>query len=292
MLSTFVKLAYREGYSTAEATAAQLFWAVLVMSALGKLTGKGAAKPTPREIQNLILAGTSLGFTSVMYYVSVRFLNANIAVVFLMQSIWMGVVFECVNKRVWPTLNKILAVVFVLFGTLLATNALSRTNAHLDIRGVIFGLLAAVSFTATLAASGVIAPHLAPVKRSQFMLYGGAAVVAIFVFLTQIGPYYLHLNLVGDSFAQAKPFDFRILFSYGLLLSLFGMIVPPFMLNKGFPITGVGLGSIISSVELPFAAAFAYVLLGEALQPLQMLGIAIIITAVCLVNYRELIRDS
>ena len=62
------------------------------------------------------------------------------------------------------------------------------------------------------------------------------------------------------------------------------------MLNKGFPVVGIGLGSIISSVELPFATLVAFLLLGERIGVPQMIGIGIILGAVFVLNYRLLAK--
>ena len=77
----------------------------------------------------------------------------------------------------------LIVVVLVLIGTVLATNALDPRNAALDVRGLVFGLLSALSFTGTLISTGRIAPHLPSVRRSQLMLYGGALVVLVFALL-------------------------------------------------------------------------------------------------------------
>lgn len=286
MLSTFVKLAYRDGYTTAEVTSAQFVWGALVLTLMAAFLTKDSPRATASEKRKLMLAGTSTGFTSVLYYVSVQSISASAAVVLLMQSIWLGVLFECLLKREWPTIDKVIVVVLVLLGTLLATNALDTSNVSLDARGVIFGVLSAVSFTGTLVSTGRIAPHLPSVKRSQFMLYGGALVVLVFALLTQIGPHYLGVQLLGSDFVRDKAVEWRIFATYGLLVAVFGTIIPPLMLNKGFPITGVALGSIISSVELPFATMFAAVLLGERIGLVQAIGVALIIGSVFVLNYR------
>lgn len=289
MLSTFVKLAYQNGYTTAEVTGAQFVWGVIVLTVMSFFV---PAKVTSTEKRRLILAGTTTGFTSVLYYVSVQYINASAAVVLLMQSIWLGVLFECLLRKERPTLDKVIVVVLVLIGTLLATNALDSRNAELDVRGIAFGLLSALSFTGTLISTGRIASHLPSVRRSQFMLYGGAVVVLVFALLTQIGPHYFGVELLGPDLVRAKPFDFRIFVSYGFLLAVFGTIIPPLMLNKGFPITGVALGSIISSVELPFATMFASLLLGERIGLVQVLGVCLIIGSVFLLNYRVIRRTT
>jgi Predicted permease, DMT superfamily len=291
MLSTFVKLAYKTGFTTAEVTGAQFVWGALVLTILAAFLPKNSTKATWSETWQLMAAGTTVGFTSVLYYVAVNYINASIAVVLLMQSVWLGVLFESLMKKTFPTIDKIIAVVLVLAGTLLATNALDAANSHLDIRGVIFGLLAAVSFSGTMSATGSIASHLAPVKRSQIMLYGGSIVVAVFALVTQLGPHYMDLNLVSPEFIHNKAFDFHIFLTYGLFVAVFGTILPPIMLNKGFPITGVALGSIISSIELPFAMMIATALLGEHIGAMQFVGVAVIIVSVFVLNFRMILKE-
>ncbi|KYG62453.1 permease [Bdellovibrio bacteriovorus] len=292
MLSTFVKLAYKHGHTTAEVTVAQFGWGVLILTLLAMFFSKNAPKPSKSEYIQLVAAGTTLGFTSVLYYLSVQYIAASVAVVLLMQSIWLGVLFESIIKKTWPSLDKIIAVVLVLFGTVLATNALDASAGHLDIRGFFFGMLAAISFSGTMAATGSIASHLPPIKRSQIMLYGGALVVLIFAIVTQIAPYYWGVKILSPEFTSSKSFDFSIFLTYGLFVAIFGTVLPPIMLNKGFPITGVGLGSIISSIELPFAMMIAFILLGEHIGPAQLVGVAIIIISVFILNYRMVLNET
>ena len=76
----------------------------------------------------------------------------------------------------------------------------------------------------------------------------------------------------------------EIFFKWGIVLALFGTIIPPVLLNAGFPMTGIGLGSIVSSLELPVSVCMAYVVLNERVVPLQWLGIACIIFAIVIMN--------
>lgn len=292
LLSTFVKLAYHDGFTTAEVTLAQSGVGALVLTLIAYFVGRKSRAPVPTEKLKLALVGIPMGLTSVVYYVAVQYIPASIAVVLLMQSIWMGVVFESVMKRTWPTFAKIVAVVFVLVGTLFATDALSAANASLDPRGVVFGILAALSYSAMLAAAGSVCLDLHPVKRSQYMLYGGLGVVLIYGLMAQILPNLAGLQPLPAEFTRAQDFNFEIFGYYGIILALFGTVLPPILLNKGFPITGVGLGSIISSVELPFAALVAFCLLDEKISASQLFGIALIIASVFLLNYRLLLPQT
>ena len=128
MLATFVKLAYQDHFTTAEVTSAQFILGiigVLIINTIQRLKNKNTAeKPTSKNILHLMLAGTSLGMTSVFYYICVKYIDVSIAIVLLMQTVWMGVVLEMILDKKAPSKQKTVAVIIVLVGTLLATNLL------------------------------------------------------------------------------------------------------------------------------------------------------------------------
>lgn len=293
MLATFVKLSYRDGFTTSEVTTAQFVLGLLGLLILNGIQTKTAkknhlAKPTAKEVRILMLAGTSLGCTSLFYYLCVQYINVSIAIVLLMQSVWFSVVVESFISRKFPNLKKIIATVIVLAGTFLATN-LINLDVTLDWHGVFWGLMAAASFTATMFTSNTLATHIPVLRKSLIMLSGGAIIVFIFLFFAQIGPLHfdflksLYLNFT-DNTEHIKPFDFSIFYTYGFVLALFGTIIPPILFNLGFPKTGLGLGSIISSLELPVSVTMAFVLLGEEVIVIQWVGIILILFAIVLMN--------
>lgn len=292
MLATFVKLSYRDGFTTSEVTTAQFVLGLMGLLILNgiqtKTAKKNLAKPTAKEVRILMLAGTSLGCTSLFYYLCVQYINVSIAIVLLMQSVWFSVVVESFISRKFPNLKKIIATVIVLAGTFLATN-LINLDVTLDWHGVFWGLMAAASFTATMFTSNTLATHIPVLRKSLIMLSGGAIIVFIFLFFAQIGPLHFdflksfYLNFT-DNTEHIKPFDFSIFYTYGFVLALFGTIIPPILFNLGFPKTGLGLGSIISSLELPVSVTMAFVLLGEEVIVIQWVGIILILFAIVLMN--------
>ncbi|MNX95704.1 hypothetical protein D3C86_1279890 [compost metagenome] len=58
------------------------------------------------------------------------------------------------------------------------------------------------------------------------------------------------------------------------------------LLNAGFPLTGIGLGSIVSSLELPVSVLMAFFLLNEEVVLLQWIGIILIILAIVIMNVK------
>lgn len=290
MLASFVKLAYAAGYTTAEVTFSQVILGLIGIFLLNLLKKKKTleVKESKRDIRNLIIAGTSMGFTSVLYYLAVSFIDASIAVVLLMQSVWIGVVIESITTRKIPNLAKIAAVILILFGTVLATNIIS-SEIKLDSRGIIFGFLASCSFATTMFTSNAVATHLPALRRSLYMLIGATVIVGLFTFITQVGPnnsefFMKILHSISENTKGVRDFDFSIMYQWGLLLALFGTIIPPVLLNMGFPYTGVGLGSIVASIELPVSVSVAYLLLNEQVIALQWFGITLILGAIVLMN--------
>ncbi|SQG05451.1 Predicted permease, DMT superfamily [Elizabethkingia meningoseptica] len=292
MLATFVKLAYQDGYTTAEVTTSQFAWGIiglLILNLIQTMTSKKSLpKAEKKDVKKLILAGTSLGGTSLFYYLSVQYINVSIAIVLLMQSVWFSVVVESFLNKKLPTVRKVMATIIVLVGTVLATNLINM-EVELDFRGIFWGLLAAASYTLTMFTSNTIATYLPAFRKSLIQLLGGAVIVLIFLFFSQIGP--LHFDLLksfylnfSDSTEGIRAFDFSILWTYGLFLAIFGTIVPPILFNIGFPNAGLGLGSIVSSLELPVSVTMAYILLKEEVLLIQWAGIALILFAIVLMN--------
>lgn len=270
MLATFVKLAYKENFTTAEVTTAQFvlgILGILIINTFQRIQNKNSSeKASPKNIFQLMLAGTSLGMTSVFYYLCVRYIDVSIAIVLLMQTVWMGVLLEMILDKKLPSTRKIIAVGVVLVGTVLATN-LIHNEADLDWRGLVWGMLAAASFTTTMFTANRVALGISSAQRSLYMLLGGAVIVFAFAIAT-----------------QTTPYNGAIFLKWGIVLALFGTIIPPMLLNAGFPLTGIGLGSIVSSLELPVSVVMAYVLLNEKVNPSQWFGISLIIAAIVIMN--------
>ena len=165
-------------------------------------------------------------------------------------------------------LIKIVAVLVVLFGTALATN-LIQNKTELDWRGIVLGLLAAASFTTTMFTANRVATEISSAQRSLYMLLGGAVIVFIFAVFT-----------------QTTAFNYDIFYKWGILLALFGTVIPPMLMNAGFPLTGIGLGSIVSALELPVSVMMAYFILNETVILTQWIGIILIILAIIIMNIK------
>ena len=277
ILSTFVKLAYSEGFTLGDVTGTQVFFGLIilwVMVLLRRLiTGRGNSASLKEALQ-LIAMGTSTGLVSVFYYKCVQTVPASIAILLLMQFTWMSLFLDALVKRKLPTLLQIGTVLLVLLGTAFAGNLFGSTYQDISLEGIGFGLLAALFYTIFLMVSGAAGNNLHPATKSALLLTG--ACILVFSIFPPV-------FLVNGSL-------FNGLFKWGLILSVFGTVLPPLLYAYGIPRVGLGLSAILSSAELPVAVMMSSLVLQEQVVAVQWCGVALILVAIALSNIGSLRR--
>ncbi len=274
VLATLVKSAYGDGYSPAEVLAAQDLMGAAALALVDFVLARRSPddvslRVAARDRVALMLAGMSIGFTGAFYYLAVSAASVSLAIVLLMQSVWMSVVVEALLERRAPSLLQLLSAGLVIVGAALATNV-GFGDLAIGPAGLVFGLLAAVSNTAMIWCSGHVAPAVHPIRRSALMMVGGASVVLAFAAPTLVA-----------------GFNFSVIWPWGGIIALLGTILPTFLFNFGAPLAGAGLTAIVSSAELPVAIIVATVVLGESFAPRQWSGVALIVAAIALSNLRR-----
>ncbi|WP_437922017.1 EamA family transporter [Sphingobacterium sp. LRF_L2] len=276
ILSTFVKKAYEQGFSLGEVTAVQAFFGMIMLwitilflrifkrSYFSKYTSK-----TPRW--TIILSGISTGAVSVLYYKCVQLVPASLAIVLLMQYIWIGQLIEVIFFKEKPSKKNMIGIFVILLATVAATGLLEHEMKSIDSIGICYGLLAATAYALFIIVNGRVGNDHPPLQKSAFMITGAC----IFVFL------------LFQPFSLFELGTLKNLFSYGLLLSLFGTVLPPVLFAYGMPKIGVALGSILSAVELPVAVCMSFFVLHEVVTPLQFIGVGCILATVVFLNLRK-----
>jgi len=269
ILSTFVKLAYNAGFSTPEVTGAQYFFGA-VLSWIFVLFVKKRSL-TLKQITKLLLSGIPFGLTGMFYYQSLQSINASLAIVLLFQFVWIGTLYEWVLQKKKPTRGKLISIGVLLFGSVLAANVFSQGNLSLSWQGTIWGLLAASTFALFVFLSGSVAKDTSPVLKSALLSTG--AVITVFV----VFPPTFLFNL--DVLAGLSP--------YGLVLGVFGVVLPPLLYSIGMPHIGSGMGTIMTASELPMAVIMSSLVLGEYVGWSQWLGVIIILCGISFSSIRQ-----
>jgi len=271
ILSTFVKNAYAAGFSLGEVTGIQAFLGMVILWSLHFILGgkkENKAYPQISKKWKIVLAGISTGAVSILYYKTVALVPASIAIVLLMQFIWISALINFLLFKQKPTKVEAIGIICILASTFLATGAFEDSFTDISPLGIVFGLLAATAYAFFIIVNGKVGNDYPPVLKSAMMVTGAF----LFVFIV---------------FQPISLFDFSgdlSIYRYGIVLSVFGTVLPPFLFAYGMPKVGVSLGSILSAVELPVAVSLSYFVLREPVSILQWVGVLLILLFVVLIN--------
>lgn len=276
VLSTIVKNAYEEGYTLGQITGSQAFLGMVILWVLYFLQksfrGKENSESSPSRPTawwKVSLAGLFTGLVGIFYYQCVKLLPASIAIILLMQYLWISILIEVVVFRKKPHRMQLISASIVLVGTVLAGGIFNEAIT-LNIKGIGFGLLAAFCYALFLIASGRVGNDLPVLKKGALMITGSCMVTWII-----FPPLFLFDGLFFDG-----------LYKWGLMLALLGTVIPPLFFSFGMPRTGVSLGAILSAAELPVAVVSSSLILREDVQALQWIGVFLILSAIVLTNIK------
>lgn len=278
ILSTFVKKSYAAGFSLGEVTGIQallgmlLLWMMYFLTSAKKSSSQRFSRTTPSW--KIIVAGFSTGIVSIIYYKCVQLVPASIAIVLLMQFIWMSALINYIVFKQKPSTRQALGIIAILFATVFATGAMESSFSDLSLLGICFGLLAALAYSIFIIVNGKVGNDYPPVQKSALMVTGAALLI-----FTTLQP-----------FSLFDPETDMLIYQYGLLLAVFGTVLPPFLFAYGMPKIDIALGSILSAVELPVAVAMSYFVLHEKVSGIQWAGVAMILGIVVWINYPKKIR--
>ncbi len=273
ILSTIAKLSYDAGFSAADATSGQMLIGVIMLWGIVLFSERKTKtiNATKSEAINLMLMGIPVALTSIFYYQSVQLLPASIAILLLFQFTWIGILFEAISKKQMPSKAKIISVVILLIGTVLASGILTTGLEEFSTKGIIYGLLASVAYALFIFFNGKTTIKISSAKKTSWMLTG-ATLLTVIVY----PPIFLFNGAISEGFLV-----------YGIPLALFGAVIPPFLFAVGIPKIGVGLSSIINATELPVAVLASSLVLGEMVSSIQWTGVSVILFAMIIPSVVE-----
>ncbi|MCM3755888.1 DMT family transporter [Sporosarcina aquimarina] len=260
ILSSIVKLAIRDGYSASQAVTSQFFIGFLVALLLYVIIQH--KRPRFGGGWTLILAGFFTALTGIVYGKTVEYMPASLAVVMLFQFTWIGMLFDCIASRRLPKRVEVISLVFLFSGTIFAAGILNVDLSGIPWQGWAFGLASATSFASFVMANQKAIEGMDTTTRLLFTSFFAAIVILLFQ-----SP---EIVWTGQLFTSS-------LLLYGLILGLFGIIIPIYLFSIAVPKVGTAMTSILSAMELPVAMTASVVLVGEHITFIQIIGILIIL---------------
>lgn len=267
ILASIVKLGLQAGHTVHELTGSQYLFGLLLLMLSFPFIKK--TKVSLKHAAALLITGASLSLTGILYGLSLDRNPASIAVVLLFQFTWIGILIEALYEKKKPSKAKIISSLFLIIGTVFASNLIAGGSHTIRADGLIYGLLSAVTFALFIFASGKAGKGIPGIQRSIFITLGGLLLVAAVSGPTLING---ELQLQG-------------LWKFGLLMALFGAIFPIIFFAIGSPHIDSGLATIVGSAELPAAVAAAMLLLGESITEAQTFGIILILIGISIPQF-------
>ncbi|WP_235886405.1 DMT family transporter [Paenibacillus cymbidii] len=274
LLSTFVKKAYTSGFSVGDVAGSQaligvvILWALVIFNRIFKKqpTSSKTYTVTVRQVISLMFVGMTTGMTGMFYYAALQYLTASFAILMLFQFTWIGILLESLLERRRPGKENLLSLIVLFVGITFTSGFVSGMHESVSWIGVALGLASAVMYAFFIRFSEKTAGTVVPILRSALMITGSSILVML-VF----PPYSLiNLSLQND------------LWKWGLLLALFGVVIPPVFYAIGVPKVGGGLATILSAAELPAAVIVSFIALNEPIGVLQWSGVVITLIGIAL----------
>ncbi|MFF2089628.1 EamA family transporter [Paenibacillus sp. NPDC058174] len=282
ILSTIVVHAYDRGFTLGEVVGSQLSFGFLLawlLAAFIKFKQKRGVPAGNSSEQTatwrklewkhkllLILAGAPSAVTGLLYYHSLKYIPASLAIIMLFQFTWIGVVIQAVIQRKRPSRAILASLAVLLTGTALAAGLAAPGGAAFNLTGMGLGLLSAISYSLMILFSGKAVPDAHPAYRSAWMSTGAVALVFIL-----FPPHFLF---------NGHLFDGLLLF--GALLGFFGAFIPPLLYAVGIPHIGEGMASILGAAELPVAVLLSTFVLHEHVSGIQWAGVVLVLAGIAL----------
>lgn len=150
--------------------------------------------------------------------------------------------------------------------------------------GVAFGIATMITFAAMILLSTTQPSELGPMARA-----GAPMLVAAVLYLIVVPPWTFPWGMLGDTVELAGRLHLEVpLWSTLIWVVVFGSVVPFALILAGNARVGSGAASMLGMWEPVVGSLAAWVILGQVLAPLQVLGIVITVVAVGIVEYARM----
>lgn len=263
-----VKALFKLGYSPQVLAQLRLWFAFAWLLVALLVMNRPLLRVDRRQLPALaVFGGAGLAAVQLSYYLAIARLN--IAVALLVQYLGLvGVAAweryhrrEIVGRTVWA------ALVLVLAGAFLAVGAYQPSLLRVNLPGIMFGLLSAVFLAFYMLRASTLARRL---DTWTILLYGFATGSLLWI-------------VFDIASRTALPGDWHI-WAAMALIGLLGTLVGHALFVRALSSIRPSTAGIISTAEPVFAGLIAFVFFHDVLQPLQVVGAAIIITGIVLVQ--------
>lgn len=278
VVGPIAKVLYEIGWTPGSVVLIRLAGSALLLLPFALVSLRGKWGTVRRHWKTITLYGlVSMAGVQGFYFLAVEHLSVAVAILLEMMGAPIIIVFWLwarTGRRPHPITA--LGVVVSLVGVI---SVLNLRGASLSWVGVAAALAAAACFAGYFLLSADGAIRLSPVALVGLGLGVGTVAVAVAA-ATQLMP--ARFVAANVTFAGAE-----VSWALPAALLVIGTVVAYVLGIVGIRLVGPTVGSFTNLSEVLFAVLAAWIILGEALAPVQLVGGAIVIAGIMLVKWGE-----
>lgn len=267
--SILVKLAYNYDVAPAHLLTIQNLFATLILWLLALSFEPKALKVKKKQLSQLLIQGLFGNlFSSLLLFLALQRIPASIAItLFFTYPAFVNILAYIFFKEKITT-YRWFSLFLTFLGVMLTINIFQCSLQKLTLAGILYSLAAALA-------------------SAFFSLYSQKILKNTRTLTTTIYPISfatLLLCLVSPPLYLFRgQIEWQVIV-LALALSTISTIIPLFSLFKGISLIGAGRSAIVSTSELPFALFLAYLVLGERILWLQLLGALFIVISLIILS--------
>ena len=281
MIGIFGKLVLNAGFSAFEV----LFYQYVIMTVfLGGwilIKSPGDLRVSKKMLIYLMIQGAvGTTGTSVFYYMAIEKINVGMASMLLFTyPIFVNLFFIFTGIRKINLGSKIaLASAFV--GSCLVLNIFTTGTSGISLTGIVLGILSSICYAFFNVFADLKLNTLKPITISFY-----TSVVTLIIGGVMAPGALLHFAVVTGLESGSGPTPLLMaMLGYLAMLALICGVLPTILMYEGIARIGADKASILSSSELPLTVLFAYLVLGEKMVLIQIIGIILIVAALLMLH--------
>lgn len=262
------------GIEPLQVTFYQYIFTVSILAVWILLKNRHSLRCSIRQACSFALLGIIGGAgTNILFYSGLQYLNAGISSMLLfLHPVAITLFFAVTRIKIMRPINYF-SVLLAALGAAVVLDVFSDTLSF-SAAGVIFGILSSMTY----AFYNVYADL--KLKEEDPNVINFYACLAAFFFIAVL------MAARGVNFA-VEPATLPPIF----FLAAFSGVLPAYCFFKALQHIGSEKVSVVSSIELPFTLIMAFLILGEQMKPIQLLGVAMIVAATIMLHQNERMEE-
>ena len=271
----FIKLAYAEEVGVVAllwlrfAMALPFFWAF----ALWRLGPAGIVRIERRDFLAALIGGGLTSWGAWMAdFTALSMIDVSLSRIILFSFPAFVLLFDSLRRRRAPPLRQWAALILIEAGVVLTLGGFDIAYMAANFEGAAWAMLSGLVFAAYIMINQETTTRTGSIRFTLFAVTGACAVLTLHFFAA---------HPVAE--LAVSPMGFL----WAGMIALFAPLLPYLMFSEGIRRVGASRASLVSALGPPATIALAFVILGESMGPIQLIGAAVVILGVVVLETRR-----